>query len=182
MTYRLNWVTSPLQVEIEQACGVEIDRCYECGKCTGGCSTGHMLDFTPRKIVQLIRLGAEELLLRIDTLSLCVSCQLCVDRCPSGIDLPRIIDYLRQKAAQQGIAPQRGKVYLFNKLFLEFIKRRGRISELLLMSSFKLNTGEYTKDAALGWKLFLKGKLRLFAPKVKGVENMRRIFSKQGKF
>lgn len=182
MTYRLDRVTSPLQKEIEQACGVELDRCYECGKCTGGCSTGHLLDFTPRKVVQLVRLGAEDRLLRIDALSLCIACQLCVDRCPSGIDIPRIIDYLRQKAVRQGVAPQRGKVCLFNRLLLQNIKRRGRISELLLMTSFKLKTREYTKDAAIGWELFLKGKLRLFAPKVKGAENMRKIFSKQGKF
>src|SRR5512137_1472423 len=90
-----------LRQEEELACGVDLDACYECGKCSGGCSTGHHYDFTPRKIIQLVRLGAEETLLNLDALSICVSCRLCVERCPSGIDIPAIIDYLREKALRQ---------------------------------------------------------------------------------
>jgi len=49
---RLNQVDSSLQEEIKQACGVDVELCLECGKCTGGCSNAHIFDLTPRKIVQ----------------------------------------------------------------------------------------------------------------------------------
>jgi len=161
-----------LRQEVEQACGVDLDLCYECGKCSGGCSTGHHYDFTPRKIIQLVRLGKprsiEDKLLNMDALSICVSCRLCVERCPSGIDIPGIIDYLRERALRQAVPPKRVKVDLFNTLFLEEISRRGRVSELSLMARFKMKTRDLTSDAATGMRLFLRGKLKLLTPGVRG--------------
>jgi heterodisulfide reductase subunit C len=163
-----------LRREVELACGVDLGLCYECGKCSGGCSTGHHYDFTPRKIIQLVRLGKEDMLLNMDALSICVSCRLCVERCPSGIDIPGIIDYLRERALRQGVPPKRAKVELFNTLFLEEISRRGRVSELSLMARFKLKTSDLTSDAATGMRLFLKGKLKLLTPRVRGLSEIKK--------
>src|SRR5664279_5893098 len=90
-----------LQVEVEEALGLDLDQCLECGKCTGGCSTGAMFDYTPRKIVQLVKLGAEDTLLHMDALSICVGWGLCRDRCPVRIDVAAILDYFRGKARAQ---------------------------------------------------------------------------------
>lgn len=174
---RLDEVESPLQAEIEKALGVDIETCMECGKCSGGCSNAHIFDFTPRKVVQLIRLGAEETLLTMDALWVCLSCQLCVDRCPSGIDIPRIMDYLREKALREGYQPSRPSVALFYELMCSCVEKRGRVSELPLMLRFNVQTGQYLKDLTLGVRMFLKGKLPLMTGKVKKMDEVRALFA-----
>ena len=174
---RLERIESPLKRELKDLFGIDVDTCLECGKCSGGCSNGHVFDYTPRKIVQLVKLGAEDRLLKMDALWICLSCQLCLDRCPSGIDIPRILDYLREKARRRGIPATRPAVGLFHDLMLEQIRKTGRVSEVGLMLRFKAATGAYMKDAGIGVKLFLKGKLNPFSPAVKGVDEMRRLYN-----
>jgi heterodisulfide reductase subunit C len=178
MPLRIASADNKLREQIEQACGVDIDLCYECGKCSGGCSTGHHFDFTPRKIIQMIRLGdavsIERRLLHMDALSICVSCRLCRERCPSGIDIPRIIDYLRETALARGAAPKRPDVDLFNRLFLAQIERRGRVSELSLIARFRMETAGLWSDFATGVRLLLRGKLRPFTPGVRARGEVRK--------
>ena len=176
MTLRITAAENRLRTDIERACAVDLDLCYECGKCSAGCSTGHHFDFSPRKIIQMIRLGdfasIEARLLRTDALSICVSCRLCLERCPSGIDTPKIIDYLRELAIRRNIAPRRPAVELFNKLFLDEIARRGRVSELSLIARFKVKTSDLWSDWGTGIRLLLKGKLKPFTPGVKAKDGV----------
>ena len=165
-----------LQVEVEDALDLDLSQCLECGKCTGGCSTGALFDYTPRKVVQLVKLGEEETLLRMDALSICVGCGLCRDRCPVGIDVAAILDYFRGKARLHGIAATRPQVELFNGLFLEGVRNRGRISELHLVARFNLRSRRYLKDADLGAQLFRRGKLKLFGRRVKDRAGLGRLF------
>jgi heterodisulfide reductase subunit C len=173
---RLERKESPLKRELKDLFGIDVDTCLECGKCSGGCSNGHVFDYTPRKIVQLVKLGSEDTLLKMDALWICLSCQLCLDRCPSGIDIPRIMDYLREKARWRGIPATRPAVELFHDLMLEQIRKTGRVSEVALMLRFKAATGDYMKDTGIGVKLFLKGKLNPFSPAVKDVDEMRVLY------
>ncbi len=177
MTLKITASENKLREEIERACGVDLDLCYECGKCSGGCSTGHHYDFTPRKIIQMIRLGnveSADKLLQMDALSICVSCRLCLERCPSGIDTPKIIDYLREMAIKREVAPKRPGVDLFNTLFLDEIARRGRVSELSLIARFKIKTGDLWSDLETGIRLLFKGKLNPFTPGVKARGQIRK--------
>jgi heterodisulfide reductase subunit C len=175
---RLDEIDDSLQREIKEKCGVDVETCMECGKCSGGCSNGHIFDFTPRKIVQLVKLNAEDTLIAMDSLWICLSCHLCVDRCPSGIDTARILDYMRQKAYRKGVTT-RPKISLFHELMMSSVLRSGRVSELPLLMKYNWKTRQYInrKDAVLGLKMLLKGKLRLFSPGVKDREEVRRIFS-----
>ena len=175
---RLNNTSSSLQEEVKEACNTDVELCMECGKCTGGCSNAHIFDYTPRKIVQLVKLGAEDTLLNMDSLWTCVSCQLCVDRCPSGINIPRIMDYLREKAYSKGIKARRSNVELFHELMLDSIRKTGRVAETPLMLKFNLRSGQYMKDAALGGRMFFKGKLNPLSPRVKKIDQVRRMFKK----
>src|SRR5208337_2583202 len=79
---RLDEIDDSLQKEIRENCGVDVEMCMECGKCSGGCSNGHVFDYTPRKIIQLVKLNAEDSLMNMDALWICLSCHLCLDRCP----------------------------------------------------------------------------------------------------
>jgi heterodisulfide reductase subunit C len=176
---QLDELGNDLSQEVLQNCGVDIARCLECGKCSGGCSNAHIFDFTPRKIVQMIKVGDEERLLHMDALWTCVACQLCVDRCPSGIDIPRLMDYLREKAIALGILPTRPAVELFHRLMLDEVNNRGRVSELYLMMNFNLKSGQYLNNAELGPQMLLKGKLNPFPARVKKIDKLRRLFHKK---
>lgn len=176
---QLDELGNDLSQEVLQNCGVDITHCLECGKCSGGCSNAHIFDFTPRKIVQMIKVGDEERLLHMDALWTCVACQLCVDRCPSGIDIPRLMDYLREKAITRGILPTRPAVELFHRLMLDEVNNRGRVSELYLMMNFNLKSGQYLNNAELGPQMLLKGKLNPFPARVKKIDKLRRLFHKK---
>lgn len=168
-----------LQMKIEQACGVNLSQCYECGKCSGGCSTNYLMEYTPRKIIQLIKMGREDVLLKCDTLWVCVGCSLCADRCPSGINIPGILDYLREKAYQHGVKPKDTSLHnilVFHELMLEEICKNGRVNDALLALKFNLRTRQYLKDAGLGCKLFFKGKINPLPVKIKDLSGLRRLF------
>ncbi len=173
---RLDRVDSPLKTELKELFGIDVETCLECGKCSGGCSNGHVFDYTPRKIVQLVKLGAENTLMKMDALWICLSCQLCLDRCPSGIDIPRILDHIREKARRMGIPASRPAVGLFHELMLEQIRKTGRVSEVGLMLRFMAATGCYGKDASLGIRMAFKGKLNPFSPSVKGMDEVKRLY------
>ncbi|MGS0765875.1 4Fe-4S dicluster domain-containing protein [Syntrophomonas curvata] len=173
---KLDAIDDSLQKEIKMACGVDVETCLECGKCSGGCSNTHIFDITARQIVKLIKMGQEEPLLSMDALWTCVSCQLCGERCPSGIDIARIMDCLREKAYKKGIKATRYQVQLFHELMLDAIKKTGRVAEGQLMIKFNLKTGRYFKDADLGRRLFLKGKIKPFSSKIRNREDLCRIF------
>lgn len=175
-SFRLDQIEDGLKQEIQAECRVNIESCLECGKCSGGCSYAHGFDFTPRKIIQLIKYGQEDRLLKIDALWTCLSCHLCVDRCPAGIDIPRIMDYLREKADRNGIQSPRSSVRLFYKLMLNEISGKGRVGEAGLMIRYNIESKQWFKDADLGRRMFFKGKLKLLGTRVKGREQIKHIF------
>lgn len=177
---KLDETDNKLANEIKEHCGVDIEKCLECGKCTGGCSNTHIFDVTPRKIVQLIKLGQEDKLLKMDSLWTCVSCQLCSDRCPSEISVAKIMDYLREKNYRRKIKPTRENVMLFHNLVLDSVRHSGRMHEIGSVMKFNMGSGMLFKDTELGIKMFLKGQLTplsLLHFKIKNVKQIRRIFN-----
>lgn len=173
---RLDEVGDGLRKEILENCGIDVETCLECGKCSGGCSNGHIFDYTPRKIVQLVKYNSAETLMDMDALWVCLACHLCVDRCPSGIDTPKIIDYMRARAYRREREASRPHVKLFYELMLRAVRKKGRISELPLGLRFNWKTGRYAKDAHLAMKMFFRGKLSIFSPGVRKRGEIKRIF------
>lgn len=174
---QLDESNSSLESELRTRCGIDIQACLECGKCSGGCSNREIFDYTPRKIVKMIKLGFEDKLYHMDALWTCVGCHICSDRCPAGIDIERIMDYLREKACNKGIEPTRKNVKLFQELMLDSIRKTGKVSEVNLMLKFNLQTGNYVQDADLGRKMFFKGKLKFLTSKVRNIGQINKIFT-----
>lgn len=176
---QLDEIDNSFEQELLDNLGIDLNTCMECGKCSGGCSNTHIFDITARQIVKLIKMGEVDTLLKMDSLWTCVSCQLCIERCPVGIDIPRIMDYLREKAYQQHMPATRENVKLFHELMLGHIEKGGRVEEGILAMEFNLKTGNYFKDVwDPGMKMFFKGKINPFTPKMKKREEVRRIFHK----
>ncbi|MBN1953549.1 MAG: (Fe-S)-binding protein [Anaerolineae bacterium] len=77
--------------------------CMQCGTCTATCPTAYAMDYTPRQLWQMLRLGLEEEVLQSQTFWLCTVCKSCQVRCPRGISLTDTMVALKEYATQKGI-------------------------------------------------------------------------------
>jgi heterodisulfide reductase subunit C len=82
--------------KLETISGENFHTCMQCGTCTGGCPMIEEMDLTPRQVVHLADLGVKERVLAANTPWLCATCNACQVRCPRGIDLPKLMEAVRQ--------------------------------------------------------------------------------------
>jgi heterodisulfide reductase subunit C len=148
--------------------GQNVLDCIQCGICAGSCYASWAMDFTPMQIVRMLHLGMKEMVLSSSTIWVCASCYTCATRCPRGIDIPVLMSTLKNIAIRQKI-PAKNKIKpRFHKSFADIVQKYGRIHEpeLFLKISNKRDMQALMQNAAFGWMLLRKGKLKLKAPKV----------------
>jgi heterodisulfide reductase subunit D len=76
--------------------------CYQCGTCSASCPAADLMDYAPRQLWQLIRLGMRDLVMNSRTFWLCTQCYACQVRCPRGIHISETMRHLREWAVAQG--------------------------------------------------------------------------------
>ena len=96
-------VRGPFVRQVEETSGQDLLACNQCGKCSAGCPVVATMDLLPSQVIRMAQLGMEEVL-ESDTIWICASCLTCVTRCPKGVDLPRLMEALRQIALRRGVA------------------------------------------------------------------------------
>lgn len=89
--------------QVEEISGQDLLACNQCGKCSAGCPIVAAMDALPSQVIRMAQLGMEEVL-ETKTVWICASCLTCVARCPKGVDLPRLMEALRQIALRKGVA------------------------------------------------------------------------------
>jgi len=156
--------------------GLNVQDCYQCQKCSAGCPVAFAMDYKPNQIIQMVSLGMKERVLLSKTIWVCASCYTCSTRCPNDIDIAKVMDWLRQTAIREGVPPAEKEVALFHSTFLEAIRSHGRIHELSMMARYKQKTGKWMEDFKLGWRMFAKGKLKLFPSGVRGKKEVKGFF------
>jgi heterodisulfide reductase subunit C len=164
--------------KVNEITGQNIDGCYQCGKCTAGCPIAYAMEVPPHEIIRLVQLGREKEALSSHTIWLCASCETCTSRCPKNIDVVAVMDALRILALRQGRIGVEKEITLFHNLFLKVVERFGRVDELGLIGKYNLLTLNPLRDWRLGKKLLTKGKLKLTAPKIKGLKEFQEIFKR----
>jgi len=172
--------------EIESLSHTRIVQCYQCGKCTAGCPMAGQMDAPPTRVMRLVQLGDVEAALRAKSIWQCVSCQTCSARCPKEVDCAGVMDALRQLAFERGMAsPAERRTVIFQRAFLDNIRRYGRLNELELIARFKGEVflrgravGVLFEDADLAPKLQQRGKLHVRRQRVKNRGVVERIFSR----
>jgi heterodisulfide reductase subunit C len=95
-------VRGPFVRQVEEISGQDLLACNQCGRCSAGCPVVAVVDVLPSQVVRMAQLGMEEIL-ESDTIWICASCLTCATRCPKGVDLPRLMEALRQIALRRGI-------------------------------------------------------------------------------
>lgn len=86
----------------------ELFSCMQCGTCSSSCPTAYAMDYTPRQLWQMMRLGMEEEVLNSQTFWLCTACKSCQVRCPRGISLTDAMLALKEYATREKVGVPRG--------------------------------------------------------------------------
>ncbi len=97
----IDTVRGPFVADVEEISGQSLLECNQCGRCSAGCPVAAAMDLLPSQAIRLAQLGLEEVL-ESNTIWICASCLTCVTRCPKGVDLPRLMEALRQIALRRG--------------------------------------------------------------------------------
>lgn len=153
-----------------------IERCYQCQKCAAGCTMAADADHTPNQILRMIQLGLMEEVLNSNSIWLCSGCATCGARCPNEIDIAELMDAVRETAVKSNVIREK-TVNLFNTVFLNNVKARGRVHEAMMMASYKMKSGDLFSDLNFGMAMFFKGKMPLFSKSVKNKGQVRKIFA-----
>jgi len=83
--------------------GRELANCFQCIKCTSGCTALKLLELKPHEIVKLVNLGFVDELVSSDIIWTCVTCLKCVQRCPQKASPYHVIMALRNLAVEREV-------------------------------------------------------------------------------
>lgn len=171
--------------EVQQGSGVNLAACYQCRKCSNGCPVAFAMDLRPEQIVRLVCLGARDRVENSSTVWICASCQTCLTRCPNDVDIPRMMDFLKEKMVQRGEKGPEANTNIFHQVFLRDMAKRGRVFEGGMMKDYFLKTGqisvaELSKNAKLGLKMFKLGRLALMPKGIKAKGEVKKLYKDLG--
>ena len=147
MASRVDSPNMSLPAEIRHRTGINVATCYQCGKCSAGCPMAAECDLRPHNVMRLAMTGRRADLMADESIWLCLTCETCSARCPNGCDPARVIDAVREIAAESGVSPQQRNIRAFHKSFLEQVRLSGRLFEAGFMVTYKMRSGTLFQDA-----------------------------------
>ncbi len=164
--------------------GERLRRCIQCGTCTGSCPVSYAMDYTPREVLALFRVGDIDSILRSRTIWVCASCYQCTTRCPANIKITDLLYALKRVAFERRVFPRDFPVFVLSETFVDQVKKYGRNHELGLLRTYFLKTSitRMLKRTGLGLALMKKGRLGLFPSKIRGMDGLRRMIARAEEF
>ncbi len=118
--------------KLDEIGGENVHKCMQCGTCTGGCPMIDKMDLTPRQIMLFSHYGLKEKVSDANTVWLCATCNTCYARCPRGIEIPKVMETVRQLSLRTNVNRVEP-----NKIPEEVLKEMPQIA---LVSCFRKNT------------------------------------------
>jgi heterodisulfide reductase subunit C len=137
------------------------------------------MDIKPDVVVRMSVNGKLEELMKSKTIWVCTGCETCGSRCPNLISVGKVNEFIRQKAYENKIFPAVKPALDIHLAFLNSIKRFGVVHEASMLAEFKVRTKDFFSDLKLGLKMFLKGKIPIKPHKIKGINEIKRIFEEK---
>ncbi|MDW8131534.1 MAG: (Fe-S)-binding protein [Bryobacterales bacterium] len=80
-----------LETLFEHPEGRRVLTCIQCGMCAGTCPYGDVMDYPPRRIINMLRAGQIEKVFQSESLLACVACYACMAKCPRDIRLTEVL-------------------------------------------------------------------------------------------
>ncbi|UCD78700.1 MAG: 4Fe-4S dicluster domain-containing protein [Desulfobacterales bacterium] len=161
---------------VMQRSGVNINLCWHCQSCAGGCPFVNAMDYPPNRVIRLIQLGLRKEALESSGIWVCVGCNTCSIQCPNAIDIPAVNDALREMAIEEGVVVAEPDILNFHREVLHSVKRYGRTHKFEIMLRYKLRRHDWFSDAAVGLKMFIKRKLELLPSRSRDMKTIKRLF------
>jgi quinone-modifying oxidoreductase, subunit QmoC len=160
-----------------KAYGEKLLGCIQCGTCSATCPLSTYMDFTPRKIIAMVRAGFKEEVLTNRTIWLCASCYSCTVECPKGIKITEVMYTLKREAITQGIYPKRFNIPILARAFFNQVRNHGRTNEVYLMMSYFFSTNPFKaiSQIPLATKMFFKGRLSPIQENIKHKEQLKKL-------
>lgn len=159
--------------------GEKIFSCLQCGTCGSACPLSVYMDYTPRKLIGMVREGFKEEVITSFAIWLCASCYECTVRCPSGIGVTEVMYALKRIAIREGIYPRRFPVPVLAKEFMKMLKGSGRTNEFWLVLRVLLKTApmKLLTSWPLGLRLMWRGRMCLGSTRIPKAasEDLRRM-------
>jgi heterodisulfide reductase subunit C len=134
------------------------------------------MDYFPNQIIRLVQLGMKDEALESSTIWICVGCHTCSIQCPQAIDIPSVMDALRQMAIEQGVKVSQPHILNFHKEVINSIRRHGRTHKLEIMMRYKLSRKDWFADMDVGLKMLQKRKLDLMPSKIDRISEIRKLY------
>jgi len=149
--------------------------CAQCGTCSGSCPNVQWMDYSPRKVIALVRAGKRKEVLSSNSMWCCASCHLCTVRCPKGVEMPELMHVLGCIATREGITKGGVSTPTVYRTLADVVNRQGRVHELGLMGRFFLRTNPLAalRMMPVGLKLLRRGRLPLRGEKIEGTEQIK---------
>lgn len=135
-------------------------RCIQCGTCSSSCPMVALMEQTPRKIIAMARAGLKNDVLASNTLWLCSSCYSCTVACPKQIRITDVMYSLKRRSTQLPSNVAR-PANVLARAFIASVAKTGRSNEsrTILKTWLKTNPLELLRQAWLGLRLWLRGRL-----------------------
>jgi heterodisulfide reductase subunit C len=165
---------------LHAAKGNPLNACIQCGTCSGTCPAADYMDHTPRRIIGFVLADMKEEVLNSNTYWYCASCFHCTVRCPSMIDIAETMYALKRYSIWMHIQQEGLLGPTFSETFVKTILRSGRSYEPVLATTYLFSAGvkEFIQEATMATGLMLKGRLPILPPRIKRLENFRRMISR----
>ena len=162
--------TRTLKADIQAATGMDVSRCYQCGKCSAGCPMASESELRPHNVLRLAMQNRRDEALHGEAIWLCLTCESCSARCPNACDPARVIDELREMSLRAGADDAPRHIAAFHRAFLAQIRTNGRLHEMGMVVEYKLRSGDLMKDVTNAPAMVTRGKLSLRPDRIRGVD------------
>jgi len=162
--------------EVTRRSGVDVNLCWHCQACAGGCPFVTAMDYPPNRVIRLAQLGLKKEALESSGIWICVGCNTCSVQCPQAIDIPAVNDALRQMAMEENVKIAEPNILHFHQEVLNSIQRYGRTHKFEIMLRYKLRQRDWFTDSTVGIKMFAKRKLELLPSRSKDMKTIKGLF------
>lgn len=162
--------------QISKAPGCDrVFSCIQCGTCSGTCPLSIYMDFTPRRIIALVREGFRTDALSCQTIWLCASCYSCTVHCPQNVHITDVMYSLKREAIKHKLYPARFPIPVLAREFYAIVRQRGRNSEfwLVLRMAMKSNPLVLLTMAKTGWGLLRTGRMSLKSERISKIRELQ---------